>query len=331
VLLTPGAKVFAAIGGVALVLAIAGQVAWGDQVMVMLLLSLVAAAVMAAVTVAAGSRAPETAAVAASTAREAPPPEPTPVEPGRPARGGGWPALGAAAVAMVVLGFVLSPVLGVAGLLAGAVTIGGWLASASADHTGRDVNLLPVGIPVVGLLTIVSLMFFMSRVLLAVPEWASTATALVVTILIMGTASFLALKPSLSSRSLLTILATAAVVLLVAGTIAGAIGQRSEEGEKAGAAAAGPVSLVAQNLKFNTGDLTFKSGGDVEVQFNNKDSGTPHNFAMYTDSNATQALFNGDLAVGPLKIDYKFPAPPAGTYFFRCDVHPFMSGKVTVT
>ena len=56
----------------------------------------------------------------------------------------------------------------------------------SADTTGRQINLLPIGIPVLGLFCIASLMFFMSRILLAVPEQASTFIALAVAVIILG-------------------------------------------------------------------------------------------------------------------------------------------------
>jgi plastocyanin len=330
-LLTPGAKVLFAVGVVAFAFTLAVQLAGGDQTMTVLLLTLTASAVMAAVSVAAGSRAPETAAVAATVGADAPPPELLPVEPGRPHGGGGWPALGAAALVLAVLGFVVSPLLIVAGVFAGAITLVGWLASASSDQTGRNPNLLPVGLPVVGIFTIVSLMFFMSRVLLAVPEWASTVVALLVTITIMGIASMLAMQPSLSSRTLVRILAGAGVILLVAGIVAAAVGQREEEPPKGTEAAGSPaVELAAKGLKFDKADLTFASGGEADIAFNNQDSAVPHNVAIYADEGHTKSIFIGDLVVGPLKTDYKFPAPAAGSYFFRCDVHPFMQGKVTV-
>lgn len=331
-LLTPGAKVLSAVGAVAFALTLVVQLMSGDQTMTVLLLTLTAASVMAAVAITAGSRAPETASVAAAVGADAPPPELSPVDPGRPHGGGGWPALGAAALILAVLSFVVSPFLIVAGVFAGAITLVGWLASASSDQTGRSPNLLPVGLPVVGIFTIVSLMFFMSRVLLAVPEWASTVVALLVTITIMGVASMLALQPSFSSRTLIGILAGAGVVLLVAGIIAAAVGQRAEEPPKgAEAAGAAAVPLAAKGLKFDKAELAFKSGGEADIAFDNMDSAVPHNVAVYADEAHTKALFTGDLVVGPLKVDYKFPAPAPGSYFFRCDVHPFMQGKVTVS
>lgn len=328
-LLTPGAKVLFGVGALALVLAVTGQLIGGDQTMMVLLLTLTASAVTAAVGVAAGSRAPETAPVAAPAVAGAPPPELTMVDPGRPHGGGGWPALGAAALAMAFLGFVVSPLLTVAAVFAGAVTLVGWLASASSDHTGRSPNLLPVGLPVVGIFTIISLMFFMSRVLLAVPEWASTLVALLVTVAIMGIASLLAIRPKISSRTLVGILAGAGVILLASGIVAAAVGQREEEAP-AGRESAAPVKIVAQSLSFNQKEIRFKSGGQAEIRFDNKDP-QPHNVSIYADQSGTRDFFIGAVVVGPTNTDYKFEAPPPGNYFFRCDVHPFMSGTVTVS
>jgi hypothetical protein len=63
---------------------------------------------------------------------------------------------------------------------------------------------------------------------------------------------------------------------------------------------------------------------------NNQDAGVLHNFAVYTNAQATTRVFMGDLVAGPIVHDYTFTAPPPGTYFFRCDVHPdTMTGTFT--
>jgi plastocyanin len=90
------------------------------------------------------------------------------------------------------------------------------------------------------------------------------------------------------------------------------------------------IQLSASNLAYDQRALTA-APGPVTVQFDNKDGGVLHNFALYTDSSASQKIFSGDLATGPVVVTYSFDAPGPGTYYFRCDVHPdTMNGSFTV-
>lgn len=93
------------------------------------------------------------------------------------------------------------------------------------------------------------------------------------------------------------------------------------------------IYLKAQNIAFNVSTLSVPAGSEVTLIFENLDSGIPHNFALYTDSTATTIVFQGALLVGPATTTYTFSAPTAaGTYFFRCDVHPTaMTGTFVVT
>ena len=58
-----------------------------------------------------------------------------------------------------------------------------------------------------------------------------------------------------------------------------------------------------------------------------------HNFAVYKNSKALSAdkIFVGDLFAGPATKTLTFTAPGAGSYYFRCDVHPdTMNGTFSV-
>lgn len=92
------------------------------------------------------------------------------------------------------------------------------------------------------------------------------------------------------------------------------------------------IDLAAQNLAFDKNTITVPAGANVTVNFNNKDSGMPHNFAVYTDSSAATTIFKGQIITGPATTTYTFTTPSApGTYFFRCDVHPTqMTGSFIV-
>jgi len=91
------------------------------------------------------------------------------------------------------------------------------------------------------------------------------------------------------------------------------------------------IDLTAQNIAFNQSTITVPNSVEVMINFENKDNGMPHNFAIYTDSSAEKSLFVGQIITGPSQITYTFPAPASGTYFFRCDVHPtVMTGTFIV-
>ncbi len=86
-------------------------------------------------------------------------------------------------------------------------------------------------------------------------------------------------------------------------------------------------------LQFNRSSLTVAGGGQVTVSVSNQDTGIGHNFAVYTDSNATQAIAGAgsNVCTAPCSFTLSFPAPQPGTYFFRCDVHPAdMTGQFIV-
>lgn len=83
--------------------------------------------------------------------------------------------------------------------------------------------------------------------------------------------------------------------------------------------------------RFVPSDLTASSGEAFEIEFDNQDEGVPHNVAVYRDESAEESLFVGDLVEGPTTVTYDVPALDAGEYYFRCDVHPVMSGTLEVS
>jgi plastocyanin len=102
----------------------------------------------------------------------------------------------------------------------------------------------------------------------------------------------------------------------------------AEEGAQPGG---GGPSISVASLQFSTDALTFQAGKPTTLHFENNDGGQTHNFAIYTDESATTAKFQGETTTGPQTVDYDIPKLPAGTYFFRCDIHPTtMTGTLTV-
>jgi plastocyanin len=97
-------------------------------------------------------------------------------------------------------------------------------------------------------------------------------------------------------------------------------------------ASAAPVdtnapTITAKDLKFGQSEVPVPAGKAFTLTFTNQE-GAPHNVAIYSDSSAAQNLFRGEVFSNGSKA-YSVPALAAGTYFFRCDVHPDMQGTIT--
>jgi plastocyanin len=85
-------------------------------------------------------------------------------------------------------------------------------------------------------------------------------------------------------------------------------------------------TIVAKNIKFVTGTVTAPAGRAFAMDFDNQD-GAPHNVSIYTADGST--VFRGEVFGGSAHRTYAIPALTAGTYTFKCDVHPEMTGTLT--
>ncbi len=328
-------KVFLPLSAVALFLSLAYQIMTGDVLGSILFLLLgVLAAYLSVV-------------VAGARHRDAPEPVPAPAD-SRPALarptvvlapgGGAWPIAAGLAITLAVGGFVLGALASFAAMAVAAVTVVGWMGRVSAERTGRYPNLLPLGLPVLGLFAIASLMFFMSRILLAVSEQGSTWIALAVAVIIMAAGTVFALRPNISGRTMAVVLAVGGVLMLAGGLVAAAVGERtiehhgehdSEGGTEQGAGVPG-AEVSARGIAFDKSELALPAGGDVKLELVNADAGVPHNIAIFRTEDFTGLVYAGEVFSGEGSRTYTFKAPGPGTYYFRCDVHPNMKGKVTV-
>jgi plastocyanin len=321
--LTDSSKVFLPVAGVALVAFVVYMSVSSDDAGVTLLGFLLVAAAGIGATVL-RYRDNE---VAPPVMADAPPAPPRPVRHEPPPAGGGWALLGAAAAGLAVSGFIIGPAAAISGCTLGGIVVFGWLASLSGERTGRKLNLLPLELPLLGFFVIGTLIFLMSRILLAVPSAnASTVVAIAVATLVLAAATLVASRPSLSSRSLAIAGMSAGVLFLIGGLIAMTFGEREAEH----AAFAGPVSIEARNLRFDKEELEFRAESPAILRFRSDDV-DPHNVAIYNDESARETIFTFDPIPGPITQDFQFTAPPAGEYYFRCDVHPqTMEGTVLV-
>ncbi len=87
------------------------------------------------------------------------------------------------------------------------------------------------------------------------------------------------------------------------------------------------LTIAAKDLAFSTSTLSAPANEPFQIVFDNQES-APHNVAIYRDSSATEKVFGSDPFGGPAVVIYEVPALAPGSYFFRCDVHPDMSGQL---
>ena len=92
-----------------------------------------------------------------------------------------------------------------------------------------------------------------------------------------------------------------------------------------GPVADGPT-IIAKDLKFDRTSVEVKADQNFTLHFDNRES-APHNLAIYADSGFTQKVSIGEIVTSAGK-DQVVPALKAGTYFFRCDIHPAMKGEI---
>jgi plastocyanin len=89
------------------------------------------------------------------------------------------------------------------------------------------------------------------------------------------------------------------------------------------------LSIEANGLAFSTRSLTAPADKPFQIVFENHEAAL-HNLAIYRDASAAEKVLGEDPFSGPAVVVYDVPALGSGTYFFRCDVHPDMSGSLTL-
>lgn len=90
-------------------------------------------------------------------------------------------------------------------------------------------------------------------------------------------------------------------------------------------APAGGAVIVAEDQHFDRSRLDLPAAVSVPLLFENRDT-SPHNVAIVDAQGAP--VFAGEVFGGRGDRTYAIPALTAGTYTFRCDVHPDMHGTL---
>ncbi len=116
--------------------------------------------------------------------------------------------------------------------------------------------------------------------------------------------------------------------------IAAACGGGDADEDTAGNGATGPRAQIAMisNLQFDRAELVVPSGQDVTISADNQDGSVPHNFSIYASADSYASgdfpIASTEICSAPCVRDITVNLEP-GSYYFICEVHPFMMGNVT--
>jgi plastocyanin len=192
----------------------------------------------------------------------------------------------------------------------------------------RDRVVMPILLPLGILAVIAAVLFGFSRILLSLTPTAATLTAIVVATGVVVTASVAAGRKQVRLSTLGAMLGVTAGVAMLAGGVALAVVGGTEE-EPGGGGEKPVVTLAAANIAFEPTSLTVPAGEAFTLLFHNEDANTQHNVQIFDDPEfGGTPLFSGALVTGVRQTDYEVDPLGAGAYFFRCEVHPTMTGKM---
>jgi plastocyanin len=201
----------------------------------------------------------------------------------------------------------------------------------------RDRVLRPLSIPLVAVAVIVFVVLNMSRILLALEERSSatvtTAVAIVIAASILFGCAYISARGETRSGANLSVLASAGVVLLVAGFIGFEALQETHDQElakakeQAGAVGPADVSIHAFDIGFRQKTATTHSGKNRIEEVN--DGATRHTLLFDEVPGFLLEVPSGGSHASK-EVDLK-----PGTYTYYCDVPGHrsagMEGKLTVT
>ena len=117
--------------------------------------------------------------------------------------------------------------------------------------------------------------------------------------------------------------------IVLAALVAACGGSSASPSTSAPAAAAGSgeaITVVAKDIAFSPTAITAQAGKAFTLILDNQES-APHNIAISDASGAV--VFKGEI-VTQKQISYSVNALAAGSYPFKCEVHPNMTGTLTV-
>lgn len=90
------------------------------------------------------------------------------------------------------------------------------------------------------------------------------------------------------------------------------------------------IKLIAKLAKWDLTSIDAPAGKTWQVQVENQDPRTEHNFVVQIGPGVAPRLFSSSRVAGGKTETFDLPGLPAGTYVFRCTLHETMTGSLTV-
>lgn len=163
-----------------------------------------------------------------------------------------WPVIAAFGTSLVVLGLVVGAGLAAVGLFVVGAALIEWMVQAWADRATGDPEanrqirnriMYPLEVPLAGAVAIGSVIFLLSRVLLALPKAGSNVVAVAVALAVLAVGFAVAARPKITRGLITAVLVAGALAVLAAGVVAAAQGEREFE-PHADEEGARPVAVV---------------------------------------------------------------------------------------
>lgn len=87
------------------------------------------------------------------------------------------------------------------------------------------------------------------------------------------------------------------------------------------------LTVTVKDGAFDTDCLVVEAGSPFTIELRAEGSGVADNVSIYSEgSDAEDPVFVGEIVTGQTTVTYEVPALEPGTYMFRSDVHPKLSG-----
>jgi len=119
----------------------------------------------------------------------------------------------------------------------------------------------------------------------------------------------------------------ATFALVVAACSSGGVGSEDRTTTPADGGGGTSLTLVGENISFDTTTLTAPAGQEVTITFENRDGGIRHNLQIIGPSGPIAT----DIEAGPVTQTLNFTIDEPGTYTFLCQVHPIaMVGDLVI-